>query len=152
MKRHLDILVEQGILERTTGKARSLRTASQPYALPLVGRIAAGSPILAIENVESHISLSRFESCFLLRVKGDSMAGAGILDKDLVIVRQQSTADNGDIVVALIGDEATVKRFQSENGRIILKPENPEFKPLMVEKDQEFQVIGVVIGLLRNYR
>ncbi len=153
VKYHLDILVKQGILERTTRKARSLKTAYQPYALPLVGRIAAGSPVLAIENVEAQVSLSRFRDCFLLRVLGDSMTGAGIMDGDLVIVRQQAEARNGDITVALLGDEATVKRFQKESNRVILKPENPEFKPIVVDNTRtDFRIIGVVVGLLRNYK
>ncbi|UCG43771.1 MAG: transcriptional repressor LexA [candidate division WOR-3 bacterium] len=153
VKYHLDILVQQGTLERTANKARSVTTGSSAYALPLVGRIAAGSPVLAVENIESQISLSRFRDCFLLRVHGDSMTGAGIIDGDMVIVRQQSGARNGEIVAAMIGDEATVKRFERRKDRVTLYPENPDFKPIVIRKDQgEFHIIGVVVGLLRNYR
>jgi repressor LexA len=153
VKYHLDILVQQGALERAANKARSVTTGSSAYALPLVGRIAAGSPVLAVENIESQVSLSRFRDCFLLRVHGDSMTGAGIIDGDMVIVRQQDGARNGEIVAAMIGDEATVKRFERRKDRITLYPENPDFKPIVVRKDQgEFHIIGVVVGLLRNYR
>ncbi len=153
VKYHLDILVEQGMLKRTTGKARSLKTAVPMHSLPVVGRIAAGSPVLAIENIESEVSLSHFQGCFLLKVQGESMTGAGIMNGDLVIVRQQATAQNNDIVVGLIGDEATVKRFKREHNQIILKPENPDFEPIVIDKTrEEFRIIGVVVGLLRNYK
>ncbi len=153
VKYHLDILVEQGVLERTPGQARSLAAPGRPGALPLVGRIAAGAPVLATENVEDHVSLSRFDDCFLLRVQGRSMAGAGIMDGDLVIVRQQPEARPGEIVVALLGDEATVKRFQPEDGRVLLVPENPDFQPIVVDRSgADFRIVGVVVGLLRNYR
>jgi len=153
VKYHLDILVEQGVIERIAGRARSLRTSARLDSLPLVGRIAAGSPVLAVENIESQVSLSRFQDCFLLRVQGESMSGAGIMDGDMVIVRRQPEAHNGDIVVALLGDEATVKRFDRRGDRVTLLPENPDFKPIFVDRDLEsFQVIGVVVGLLRNYK
>jgi len=156
VKYHLDILVEQGVMGRAPGQARSLvpRTLSlAPLgALPLVGRIAAGAPVLATENVEDHVSLSSYEDCFLLRVQGQSMAGAGIMDGDLVIVRQQQEAQPGEIVVALLGEEATVKRFRPEDGRVVLEPENPEFQPIVVDRAADFRIAGVVVGLLRNYR
>jgi repressor LexA len=161
VKYHLDILVEQGVIERTPGHARSLAFSAERrmsgqgpgISLPLVGRIAAGAPVLAVENVEDQVSLSQFRDCFLLRVQGQSMAGAGIMDGDLVIVRQRSDARPGEIVVALLGDEATVKRFQPEGGRIILMPENPDFSPIAVEPESpDFCIIGVVVGLLRTYR
>lgn len=160
VKYHLDILVGQGVLERTPGQARSLTLQhfnsstlrSFSGSLPLVGRIAAGTPVLATENVEDHVSLSSYEDCFLLRVQGQSMAGAGIVDGDLVIVRQQPEARAGEIVVALLGDEATVKRFRPEDGRVVLEPENPEFQPIVVDRAADFRIAGVVVGLLRNYR
>jgi len=153
VKYHLDVLVEQGVIERTAGRARGLKTSARLDSLPLVGRIAAGAPLLAVENIESHVSLSRFQDCFLLRVQGESMSGAGIMDGDMVIVRRQPEAHNGDIVVALLGDEATVKRFDRKGDRVTLLPENPDFKPIYVDRDlEDFQVVGVVVGLLRNYK
>ena len=153
VKYHLDILVTEGLLKRTPRQARGLQTAHQPDALPLIGRIAAGSPLLAVENVEAQVSLSRYRDCFLLRVKGESMKTAGIMDNDMVVVRPQATAENGEIVAALLGNEATVKRFQQRQDQVVLEPENPEFEPIVVGPDrQDFQIIGVVVGLLRNYR
>lgn len=150
---HLDILVRDGLLERRGRHARTLRTAQRPDALPLVGRIAAGVPLLAVENVESQFTLERFHDCFLLRVQGESMTGAGIMDGDLVVVRQQVTAENGEIVAALIDNEATVKRLDRDGESIVLRPENPQFKPITVDPARvEFSIIGVVVGLLRNYR
>ena len=153
VKYHLDILVTEGLLKRTPRQARGLQTAHQPDALPLIGRIAAGSPLLAVENVEAQVSLSRYRDCFLLRVKGESMKTAGIMDNDMVVVRPQATAENGEIVAALLGNEATVKRFQQRQDEVVLEPENPEFEPIVVGPDrQDFRIIGVVVGLLRNYR
>lgn len=153
VKYHLDILVNQGLLERTDRQARTIRTTNQSDALPLVGRIAAGAPLLAVENVESRISLTRFHDCFLLRVKGESMTGAGIIDGDMVIVRPQATAENGEIVAALIDNEATVKRFQSAIDAIVLKADNPAFEPIVIKPGRaDFSIIGIVVGLLRDYR
>ncbi len=150
---HLDILVHDGLLERRGHRARTLRTAQRPGALPLVGRIAAGSPLLAVENIESQFTLERFRDCFLLRVQGESMTGAGIMDGDLVVVRQQATAENGAIVAALLDNEATVKRLDRSGGKIVLRPENPQFEPITIDPARvEFSIIGVVVGLLRNYR
>lgn len=153
VKYHLDRLVEDGLLERVPGQARSLRTAARPDSLPVIGRIAAGTPVLAIENVESHISLSRFQDSFLLRVAGESMRDAGIMDGDLVIIRPDVEPNSGDIVAALLGDEATVKRFRRKGNRVVLEPENPDFKPVKVDPARDdFRVVGVVVGLLRNYK
>lgn len=153
VKYHLDILVREGLLERSPGQARSLRAAGRPDSLPLIGRIAAGAPVLAVENVTAQVSLSRFRDCFLLRVQGESMTGAGIFDSDLVVVRPQETAENGEIVAALIDSEATVKRLRRDADRIILEPDNPAFAPIVVEPGRhDFRIIGVVVGLLRNYK
>jgi repressor LexA len=152
VKYHLDILVNDGLLKRIPRQARALKTTHQPDSLPLIGRIAAGSPLLAVENVEAQVSLSRYRDCFLLKVKGESMKAAGIMDDDMVVVRPQATAENGEIVAALLGNEATVKRFRKGEREIVLEPENPEFEPIIVGSDrQDFQIIGVVVGLLRNY-
>jgi repressor LexA len=153
VKYHLDVLVKEGLLKRTDRQARAISTAHQPDALPLIGRIAAGSPLLAIENVEAQVSLSRFNDCFLLKVQGESMIGEGIMDGDMVVVRPQATAQNNDIVAALIDNEATVKRFQRTKAAIVLQPANPAFEPIVVDGSKgDFRIIGIVVGLLRNYR
>lgn len=122
---------------------------SKPAGLPLLGRVAAGGPILADENIEDYYPLPSSHSkdgSFLLRVEGDSMINAGIFAGDLIIVRQQSSADNGDIVVALLDDEATVKTLYFEDEGIRLQPENPAYKPIY---SQDARIIGKVVGLLR---
>ena len=129
-----------------------------PYAgenvarVPLLGRVTAGKPILAVEEVEEYVPYSgggyNPGDLFALRVMGDSMINAGIFDGDVVIVRKTSVAENGEIVVALIGDEATVKRIYRENGHIRLQPENDEYEPIIVD---EAIVLGRVVSLLRYF-
>ena len=127
--------------------------ATEPQKLPLVGQIAAGGPLLADENIEDHVAVpERLNGDFLLRVKGDSMINAGILEGDLVIVRRAQDASNGDIVVALAGDdesadEATVKRFFRENGRVRLQPENDALEPIYAP---HVQILGKVVGVFRE--
>ena len=120
--------------------------------VPVVGRVTAGAPILAIENVEYSFPVPAFfvngSDTFMLRVEGDSMVDAGIHDRDFILVRQQRNADNGDIVVAMVGDEATVKAFYREKRRVRLQPRNDSFKPIYVHGDCE--VIGKVVGVFRK--
>jgi len=125
--------------------------------VPLVGRISAGLPVLAVENIESNIGIDKTlfpgEGIFFLKVVGDSMRDAGILNGDYVLAQQQKTAEKGEIVVAMIGSEATVKRFFPEKNRVRLEPANPEYGPIIVEKKTpDFFIAGKVIGLLRKYR
>lgn len=119
--------------------------------LPLVGKVTAGEPILAVENIEETMTLPYdlvgTEDAFLLRVRGDSMIEAGIFDNDIIIVRRQNVAENGDIVVALIDDEATVKRFYKEHDHIRLQPENKAMEPIIVK---DVKILGKVIGLIRR--
>lgn len=152
---HLAAIERKGFIRRDPSKPRALELLnvrrSRATTVPLVGQVAAGTPILAAENVEELVSLPADfadERCFLLRVKGDSMTGAGILDGDLAIVSEQPTANQGDIVVALIDEEATIKRFYRDNGRIRLQPENPGYEPMYV---RDVRVVGKVVGLLRQY-
>ena len=123
-------------------------------ALPLVGRVAAGSPILAQEHIDRtfHVESGMFQRRpdYLLKVRGMSMRDAGILDGDLLAVQQSKEAKNGQIVVARLGDEVTVKRFRRMRGRIELIAENPEFKTIIVEPGQEFELEGLAVGLIRN--
>lgn len=126
-------------------------------SVPLVGRISAGLPVLAVENIEGSIGIDKTlfpgNGIFFLRVVGDSMRDAGILNGDYVLAQQQSTADKGEIVVAMIGEEATVKRYFPEKSKVRLEPANPEYGPIIVEKrTPDFFIAGKVIGLLRKYR
>ena len=146
---HLQALQEKGLLQSpgAKGRKRALVTGARPGQIPVVGVVTAGLPILAVENQEGTLPWSE-PGCFALRVRGDSMINAGILEGDKVIVRPQSTADNGQIVVARIDDEATVKRLQRNNGQIWLIPENEAYDPI----DGTYaEIIGVVRGVVREY-
>ena len=158
---HLKALERKGYIRRDPAKPRAIEildpTANIKISLkekiklvPLLGQVTAGVPVLAEENIESYLPLpeeiTKSDTVFLLRVKGPSMKDAGILDGDLVIVKQQPVAENGEIVVALLGEEATVKRFYRETGYIRLKPENPDYAPIL---SQDVRVLGKVIGLIR---
>lgn len=147
---HLQQLQQKGLLQapNSKGKKRAIVTAVRPGQIPIVGVVTAGVPILAIENQEGTMAWDGDPSCFALRVRGKSMIGAGILDGDRVIVRPQQTAEDGQIVVARIGDEATVKRLSRKNGEIWLLPENPAFAPI---DGSEAEIIGIVKALAREY-
>ena len=155
---YLHNLEAKGYIEQDAGKKRTLRICA-PYArvagkVPLLGAITAGAPILAVENFEGYVDLpwnnARYTSdeLFALKVKGESMIEAGILDGDVVIVKKGSYADNGQIVVALIEDEATVKTFFRENGHYRLQPENRTMEPIIVN---EVALLGIVIASFRQY-
>jgi repressor LexA len=147
---HLQQLQQKGLLlaPNAKGKKRAIVTSVRPGQIPVVGVVTAGVPILAIENQEGTMAWDGDPSCFALRVRGESMIGAGILDGDRVIVRPQQTAEDGQIVVARIGDEATVKRLRRRNGEIWLLPENPAFSPI---DGTEAEIIGIVKALCREY-
>ena len=132
------------------------RASGRVLLIPVVGEVAAGSPILAVENVEEEWFLDRKllrgEDNFLLRVKGESMIGAHIRDGDYLLIRPQAVAENGEIVVALAGDEVTVKRLYRRRDRIELRPENPAFEPIVYRRgDEDVDIIGKVVGVLRKY-
>ena len=146
---HLQALQEKGLLQAPGGKGRkrALVTGVRPGQIPVVGVVTAGMPILAVENQEGSLPWDE-PGCFALRVRGDSMINAGILSGDKVIVRPQSTADHGQIVVARIEDEATVKRLWRKNGQVLLMPENEAFQPI----DGTYaEIIGIVRGVVREY-
>ena len=147
---HLQQLQQKGLLlaPNEKGKKRAIVTSVRPGQIPVVGVVTAGMPILAIENQEGTMAWDGDPSCFALRVRGESMIGAGILDGDRVIVRPQQTAEDGQIVVARIGDEATVKRLSRRNGEVWLLPENPAFSPI---DGTEAEIIGIVKALCREY-
>lgn len=146
---HLQALQDKGLLQSpgAKGRKRAIVTGVRPGQIPVVGVVTAGMPILAVENQEGTIPWSE-PGCFALRVRGDSMIGAGILPGDKVVVRPQPTADDGQIVVARLEDEATVKRLSRRNGAIWLLPENDRYPPI----DGTYaEIIGVVKGVVREY-
>ena len=155
---HLANLEKLGLLKRDPTKPRALevlvdkaRGAVSPGGLPLVGQVAAGSPVLADENIEEYVPVPGIaggdDGEFVLKVKGDSMVNAGILEGDHVIVRKQDTAKNGEIVVALVGDEATVKRFFREQEHVRLQPENETMEPILT---RDVKLLGRVVGVCRR--
>ena len=146
---HLQALQDQGLLQSSgaKGRKRALVTGVRPGQIPVIGVVTAGMPILAVENQEGTLPWHE-PGCFALRVRGDSMIGAGILSGDKVIVRPQSTADDGQIVVARLEDEATVKRLRRRNGQVWLMPENDSYEPI----DGTYaEIIGIVKGVVREY-
>lgn len=150
---HLKRLQEQGLIEKGDFKGRAivLREPKEKDRIPVVGSVAAGSPILAQECIEDYLIFDcagREEEYFALRVRGESMLKAGILPDDLVVVRKQATANNGEIVVALLEDEATVKRLSRKNGQIWLLPENDAYEPI---DGTHAQVLGKVTAVVRQY-
>jgi repressor LexA len=155
---HLANLEKLGVLRRDPTKPRAIevlvgkaKAAVGPSGLPVVGQVAAGQPVLADENIEEYVEVPPFaggeEGEFILRVKGDSMKEVGIYEGDHVVVRGQDTAANGEIVVALVGDEATVKRFFREEDHVRLQPENESHEPI---RSREVRVLGRVVGVLRR--
>jgi repressor LexA len=156
---HLRALAKKGALELTPGASRGMRLTDMPElpgtGLPLVGRVAAGSPMLAAEHIEAHIRLDPAlftpRADYLLRVRGLSMKNAGILDGDLLAVHKTADARSGQIVVARLGDYVTVKRLQRDNGRVLLVAENPDFAPIVVEgKRDALTIEGIGVGVIRQ--
>jgi repressor LexA len=155
---HLNQLERRGLIKRDASKSRTVQLVQEKeiddkrrsaIAVPIVGNVAAGAPILAEQNIEDHLMLSpdiAQEGWFLLKVRGDSMINAAILDGDLVLVRPKQEASNGEIVVALVEDEATVKRFHRENGRVELIAENPNYAPIVPDS---LSIVGDVRAVIR---
>ena len=156
---HLEQLEKNGYIHRDPTKPRAIEIVDDTFNLsrrelvnvPLIGTVQAGTPITAVENLEATLTLpvqlTGDSDCFMLRVQGESMMNIGMYEGDMLIVRHQNTANNGDIVVARIDDEATVKRFYKENGHIRLQPENDNFDPIIVD---DCHIEGLVIGLVRD--
>ncbi len=153
---HVEALERKGVLERVGGRIELLGDYRPPRGIPVLGRIAAGSPTLAIENIVSRVDLARAfrgteaDQLFLLQVKGDSMTGAGIHDGDLVLVRSQRTVEDGEIAAVVIGEEATVKRVRFRGGRIRLEPANRKYKPITVGPDDDVRIAGKVLMAIRR--
>jgi repressor LexA len=158
---HLNQLERRGLIKRDPSKSRTVQLVSDievseerrnAVAVPIVGNVAAGSPILAEQNIEDHVLLSADiakEGYFLLRVRGDSMINAGILNDDMVLVRPQHEASNGSIVVALVDGDATVKRFEKADGHVKLIAENPAYEPIVTSN---VSLVGQVRGVIRLFR
>jgi repressor LexA len=149
---HLEALERKGFLKRKAGLARGLQLADKLFQIPILGRVTAGAPALAVEDVQGYLPIN-FRlgpgHYFALKVKGDSMIGAGILEGDFVIVRRQPTAELGDVIVALVeGEESTVKRFQYRQGEPCLEAANPAYAPI---RRRPFEVMGKVIEVRRKY-
>ena len=153
---YLQKLQDKGYLNKATNKKRSVTLAkSSGVNIPLIGTVTAGQPIFAYENYEDYYTFPigefRGEDLFMLRVQGTSMIDAGIMDGDKIVVRRQETAENGEIVVALVEDSATVKRFYRRDGHIVLHPENEALSDMIFE-DGKVSILGKVVGLMRSYR
>lgn len=158
---YLQRLEEKGYIRKSDRKSRSLRVSDPTPVtrdvahIPVVGTVAAGIPILAAENIEDYVDVPlthrslKSSDLFALRVKGESMIGAGIMNGDIIVVKKENVARNGEIVVALVGDEATVKTYYKENGHFRLQPENPTMEPIIVE--DELLILGKVISVHRFY-
>lgn len=172
VKRHMDALVKKGHILVESNASRGItvlsnfESISMPQSLgdiekyfkriPIIGRVAAGIPITAVENHDGDVvvdpaMVKGFDTCFALKVKGDSMINAGIIEKDHVIVAAQNFAKHDDIVVALIDDEATVKRYWQKNNEIKLMPENDNYQPIEIVNKEVFHIAGKVIGVIRWY-
>lgn len=160
---HLDALERKGYIKRANtsrsitviGKTGATSPKRNVTFLPIVGTIAAGIPITASENVEGHVPVPQemvhnVQGAFVLRVQGDSMIDDHIMPRDFVVIKPQATAENGDLVAVLLGDEATVKRIHFHDGGVRLMPANPNYEPIEVNREDS-RVIGKVIGLMRNY-
>ena len=148
---YLNQLAERGVINKVDNRNRAVSLKQKIVSVPLIGTVAAGQPIFASENYEAMYSIpNNFfmgDDLFMLNVKGDSMINIGMFDGDKIVVKKQETADNGDIVVALVDDSATVKRFFKRNGEIILHPENDDMKDFVFK---DVRILGKVIGLMRN--
>jgi len=155
--KHLTVLEKKGYLRRQGGSSRGIVLAgqsSQAISLPVVGTVRAGQPQPASEDIEEYFAIDRSQQksggAFFLRVRGDSMINACITDGDLALIRPQATAENRDIVVALVDGEATLKRFYRERGQVRLQPENPNLEPIIVREGEELLILGKVVGIYRQ--
>lgn len=168
VKRHIDALIKKNYLSIAKNSNRTLsineihfdpsssNKENQILELPIVGRVAAGQPILAEENIEGTFCVDKSliggkSNCFALKVKGDSMINAGIFEGDIVIINPQRDANNGEIIVALLGAEATLKRFEKKNNNFALIPENDNYERIGVSKNDDFSIVGKAIGVFRMY-
>ena len=148
---HIKALVKKGVIEKVPGSSRGIRLVEDLAGIPLIGSVAAGLPITAVENVEKNIPnpLNKHVD-FFLRVKGQSMIDAGILEDDLVGVKKSSNAENGQIVVARIEDEVTLKRFKKDGNKVNLIAENKNFKDILIDESMDLTIEGIAVGIVRE--
>ena len=149
---HIKALVKKGVLLKVPDSSRGLKLVEEYSGIPIVGRVAAGSPISAVENIEKYIPTNPISSPvdFFLRVKGDSMKDIAIIENDLVGVKKASTAENGSVVVARLEEEVTLKRFVQENGTIKLVAENKNYNDILIDQNSDFSLEGIAVGVVRE--
>ena len=149
---HIKALVKKGVIEKVPGSSRGIKLVEEISGIPLIGSVAAGSPIMAFENIEKTIHSNPLNKSvdFFLRVQGESMIDAGILDNDLVGVRKTRNAENGEIVVARLQDEVTLKRFKKDSSGIRLVAENKSFSDIEVDESSDFSIEGKAVGIIRE--
>ena len=149
---HIKALVKKGVLLKVPDSSRGLKLVEEYSGIPIVGRVAAGLPISAVENIEKYIPTNPISSPvdFFLRVKGNSMKDIGIIENDLVGVKKASTAENGSVVVARLEDEVTLKRFVRENGKIKLVAENKNYDDILIDQNSDFSLEGIAVGVVRE--
>ena len=149
---HIKALVKKGVIQKVPGSSRGIKLVEEISGIPLIGSVAAGSPIMAFENVEKTIHSNPLNKSvdFFLRVQGESMIDAGILDNDLVGVRKTRNAENGEIVVARLDDEVTLKRFKKDSSGIRLVAENKSFSDIEVDESLDFSIEGKAVGIIRE--
>jgi repressor LexA len=164
VRQHLQLIEKKGFLKISSGKARGIDvmtqfgkvTSDNGIEVPLIGRVAAGTPIVAEENIEGTVTLDRTlfkgDGLFTLRVRGESMQDIGVFDGDIAVVRQQQSASNGEVVVAIVDGEATLKRFFKKNDSIVLHAENPNFRDIVVTSPKNVLIAGRLVGMIRKYR
>lgn len=165
VRQHLRLIEQKGFIRLLAGKARGIEITSfeenvpdevdDGVSVPLIGTVAAGKPITAIENVDGYLTLDKSifkgEGLFALRIRGDSMNGMGILNGDIVVVRKKSTAEHGEVVVVIIDGDATLKRFIKEGNRILLRAENPVYSDIVLSSSSSIQIAGKLVGVIRKY-
>lgn len=165
VRQHLRLIEQKGFIRLLAGKARGIEITSfeenvpdevdESVSVPLIGAVAAGKPITAIENVDGYLTLDKSifkgEGLFALRIKGDSMSGMGILNGDIVVVRKKSNAEHGEVVVVVIDGEATLKRFIKEGSKILLRAENPAYSDIVLSSASSIQIAGKLVGVIRKY-
>ena len=149
---HIKALVKKGAIEKVPGSSRGIRLVEETAGIPLIGKVAAGTPITAIENVEKTIPINPLNKMvdFFLRVEGNSMIDAGILQDDLVGIKQSKVAENGQIVVARIGEDVTLKRFYKDNDKVRLVAENASYDDILVGENDFFAIEGLAVGIIRE--